>query len=208
MYNEVLSHYALKVYPEYRGKYGSQEEDCARVKAKLVDDMFARLLEELEAAGQLENTVIIGVTDHYTYGYKNMEELYAHSGVDQTLLLEKTPCFVWSADGPAMQVDKTLNTADFLPTMLNLLGFDATYSYLGQDAFDPSYEGYALFPDGSWISHGVVCKAGAGGNPEILENRNGQEITEEFLQQMNARVSQFIEISNMLLSSDYYKEGK
>ena len=48
-YNEVLSHWGLKKYPEYRGMYGSEEEDCARVKAKLVDDMFARLLEELEA---------------------------------------------------------------------------------------------------------------------------------------------------------------
>ena len=47
-YNEVLSYYALKQYPQYRGLYGSEEEDCARVKAKLVDDMFARLLEELE----------------------------------------------------------------------------------------------------------------------------------------------------------------
>ena len=31
-YNEVLSHYALKQYPLYRGLYDSEEEDCARVK--------------------------------------------------------------------------------------------------------------------------------------------------------------------------------
>lgn len=204
VYNEVLSHYALKKYPDYRGMYGSQEEDCARVKAKLVDDFFARLLAELEAHGQLENTVIVAVTDHYTYGYKNMEELYALSGVEDTLLLEKTPCFIWSQDGPVLQVDKTLNTADLLPTVLNLMGFKSEYSYLGQDAFDPNYEGYALFPDGSWISDGVVCTIGDGNKPEILRNAKNKAITEEYLLEMTQKTQAFIKASNLLLTTDYY----
>lgn len=203
-YNEVLSYYALKQYPEYRGKYPSQEEDCARVKAKLVDDMFARLLEELETEGQLENTVIIGITDHYTYGYKNLEELYSLSGTNNDLLLEKTPCFVWSLNGPDMEVDKTLSTADFLPTMLNLLGIDSPYQYLGQDAFEPSYEGYVLFANGSWISDGVVCRVSAGGTPTVEQNSKNKVITEEYLQKMAERSAAFVNISNLLLTSDYY----
>jgi len=199
-YNEVLSHYALKQYPEYRGLYGSEEEDCARVKAKLVDDMFARLLQELESAGQLENTVIIAMTDHYTYGYKNMDELCAHSGVEDEMLLEKTPCFIWSASGPQMEVTKTLNTADFLPTVLNLLGIDSPYDYLGQDAFDPNYKGYALFPDGSWICNGVAFHKG-----EILMNKQERVVSEEEIEEM-ARLSQeFRNASNLLLTSNYYQ---
>ncbi|MBR4863761.1 MAG: LTA synthase family protein [Oscillospiraceae bacterium] len=204
VYNEVLSYYALKQYPEYRGKYGSQEEDCARVKARLVDDMFARLLEELEAKGQLENTVIIAVTDHYTYGYKNMEELLAHSGVEDELLLEKTPFFVWSSDVTPCAVDKTMNTADLVPTVLNLLGIDSPYRYLGQDAFDPNYKGYALFPDGSWICEGVVCKNEGNGKTTILENTNNKELTPEFLSDMSRLTGEFIQVSNLLLQTDYY----
>lgn len=206
VYNEVLSHYALKQYPQYRGRYGSEEEDCARVKAKLVDDMFARLLEELAEKGRLENTVIIGMTDHYTYGYENTDELYRLSGVEDTLLLEKTPCFVWSYGDVSRTVDKTLNTADFLPTMLNLLGIQSPYSYLGQDAFEPDYVGYALFPDGSWISNGVVCKVSSGGKAKILRNEKGIEITQEQMDAMQEKVQQFIQISNLLLTSDYYKQ--
>lgn len=205
VYNEVLSHYALKQYPEYRGKYGSQEEDCARVKAKLVDDMFARLLQELEERGQLENTVIIGMTDHYTYGYKNTEELYALSGVTEQLLLEKTPCFVWSSEGPTMTVEKTLNTSDFLPTVLNLLGYDSPYDYLGQDAFDPDYTGYALFPDGSWISRGVACLVDAGGEPAVIENTQDLQVTEDWIREMADISRDYIRISNLLLTSDYYQ---
>ncbi len=203
-YNEVLSNYALKQYPEYRGKYGSEEEDCARLKAKLVDDMFARLLEELEANGLLENTVIIGMTDHYTYGYKNMEELYDHSDVDDDLLLEKTPFFIWSADGPDMEVTKTVNTSDVLPTVLNLLGIDSPYNYLGQDAFDPDYQGYAIFPDGSWISNGVACKLEAHGST-ILRNEYDVAITDELLAEMSSLSETYIQISNLLLTSNYYK---
>ena len=189
-YNEVLSYRALKQYPEYRGKYGSEEEDCARLKAKLVDDMFARLLQELEAHGQLNNTVIVAMTDHYTYGYKNTEELMALSGVIDPLMLEKTPCFIWSADGPSMEVDKTLNTADLLPTVMNLMGITGI-RYLGQDAFDPNYQGYVIFPDGTWITQGVKSTEST--------------LTEEENRKMDALATEFIQISNLLLTSDYYK---
>ena len=199
-YNEVLSYYALKQYPNYYGLYDSEEEDCARVKAKLVDDMFARLLQELEADGQLENTVIIGMTDHYTYGYKNMDELYLHSRTTEELLLEKTPCFVWSKGGPDMEVSKELNTSDFLPTMLNLLGIDSPYSYLGQDAFDPNYKGYVLFPDGSWISNGVAWK-----DDKILMNEQDREVTQEEIEMMGVLSAKYRNISNLLLTSNYYK---
>ena len=199
-YNEVLSYYALKQYPEYRGLYDSEEEDCARVKAKLVDDMFARLLEELEKNGQLENTVIIGMTDHYTYGYKDMDELYLHSRTTEELLLEKTPCFVWTPGGPDVEVTKELNTSDFLPTMLNLLGADSPYSYLGQDAFDPNYKGYVLFPDGSWISNGVAWQ-----DDKILMNEQEREVTQEEIQAMAVLSAEYRTISNLLLTSNYYK---
>ena len=205
VYNEVLSNYALKQYPEYRGMFGHEETDCAMVKAKLVDDLFARLLEELEAQGQLENTVIIGVTDHYTYGYKDTENLLAMSGVTDELELERTPCFIWSADGPDLDVDKTLNTADLLPTVLNLLGVDSPYRYLGQDAFDPNYEGYAMFPNGSWISDGVICNPDSNGEPVIIANEKEKLLTEEYLMDMAQLNQEFINISNLLLITDYYK---
>ena len=141
-YNEVLSHWGLKKYPMYRGLTGHEEEDCMYLKARLVDDMFARLLQELEEKGQLDNTVIVAYTDHYTYGFKDMDVLYERSGVDDLLLLEKTPFFIWSADGPNLEVTKTCNTSDILPTVLNLMGVESPYRYIGQDAFDPKYEGY------------------------------------------------------------------
>ena len=205
VYNEVLSYRALKQYPEYRGKYGHEEVDCAMVKAKLVDDMFARLLEELEDKGQLENTVIIGITDHYTYGFDDVEKMMELSGVTEEFHLEKTPCFIWSADGPAMEVSKTLNTSDLLPTVLNLMGIDSPYRYLGQDAFDDRYVGYALFSDGSWIVNGTLWRPEYGDNMQLL-TEDAVPLTAEQMAEMNAYLVEYGQISNLLLTTDYYKK--
>lgn len=202
-YNEVLSHWGLKQYPAYRGLTGNEETDCAYLKAKLVDDLFDRLLKSLEAEGQLENTVIIGVTDHYTYGYKDMQSLYALSGTDKDLLLEKTPCFIWSSDLEHISVKKTANTADLLPTVLNLMGLESAYDYIGSDIFDSSYAGFVPFSDGSWITDRYAYDAVT--EELILLNGEKNNPSEAYLTEMNAKVQEFIAINNLILDTDYYK---
>ena len=203
-YNEVLSYWGLKKYPEYRGLTGNEETDCAYLKARLVDDFFAGLLRELEAEGQLNHTVIIGVTDHYTYGYKDLDALYALSGTKENLLLEKTPCFIWSSGLESMDVDKLLNTSDLLPTVLNLLGIESSYEYIGQDAFAEGYAGLVPFSNGSWI---VGDTAYDSGKKQYLSlSGTQQKITAEFQKEMANTVQEFITINNLILESDYYQE--
>ena len=199
-YNEVLSHWALKKYPQYRGLTGHEELDCMFVKARLVDDLFARLLSELEASGELENTVIVAYTDHYTYGFKDEAELYAQSKVGDPLLLEKTPFFIWSADGPSLEVTKTCNTSDILPTVLNLLGVESPYRYIGQDAFDDSYIGYALFPNGSWVSNGVAYSTLSG----LMVLDWSKHASDQYLEDMHYLVEDYVRINNLILQHDYY----
>lgn len=202
-YNEVLSYWGLKKYPEYRGMTGNEETDCALLKARLVDDLFQWLLMALEDEGKLEDTVIIGVTDHYTYGYKDMESLYDLSGTEEDLLLEKTPCFIWSAGMEAMEVEKTLNTSDLLPTVLNLLDVQTEDDYIGRDAFDEDYEGFAPFSDGSWISGDVAYDAG---EDEVLLLEEDAVVEETFLEEMSEEVGEFVYINNLILETDYYEE--
>lgn len=47
-------------------------------------------------------------------------------------------------------MDKALTPPTLLPTVLNLMGIESPYRYLGQDAFDPRYPGTVYFPNGSW----------------------------------------------------------
>ena len=203
-YNEVLSYWGLKKYPEYRGLTGNEETDCAYLKAKLVDDFFARMLLELEEQGRLDNTVIIGVTDHYTYGYKNMDALYELSGTGETLLLEKTPCFIWSPGLQPMEIDKVLNTSDLVPTVLNLMGVESPYDYVGQDAFDERYEGFVPFSNGSWISGDLAFDSGK--KKLISISGTQQNVTAELQKEMADVVQGFIRINNLILDADYYQE--
>ena len=202
-YNEVLSHWGLKKYPEYRGLTGNEETDCAYLKAKLVDDLFARMLKELEEEGQLDNTVIIGVTDHYTYGYKDMDSLLKLSGVEDTILLEKTPCFIWSPGLGAMEMDKVLNTSDLLPTVLNLLGVESPYDYIGRDAFDAAYEGFVPFSNGSWICGDTAYDSGT--KKYLSISGSQQTVTADFQKEMAEATQGFIRINNLILDADYYQ---
>ena len=204
-YNEVLSYWGLRKYPEFKGLTGNEETDCAYLKAKLVDDLFARMMAELEAKGELENTVIIGVTDHYTYGYKNEQALLELSGVDNKLLLEKTPCFIWSAGLEPMEVDKVLNTSDVLPTVLNLLGIDSPYDYIGSDAFDERYDGFVPFSKGSWIYGNAAYDAST--KKLISIDGSELEISPEQQRELAQRVQEFTRINNLILDVDYYGES-
>lgn len=202
-YNEVLSYWGLQKYPQYKGLTGNEETDCALLKARLVDDFFARMLQEIESRGELGNTVIVAVTDHYTYGYKDLSSLLELSGVNDTLLLEKTPCFIWGTDVPTRSVDKILNTSDLLPTLLNLLGVDSPYHYIGRDAFDDTYSGFVPFSDGSWITGGLAYNAGT----KSLMTLDGGKGTasKEFQEEMAQQVQRFTRINNLILDVDYYK---
>ncbi len=204
-YNEVLSYWGLKRYPKYKGMTGNEETDCAYLKAKLVDDLFARLMQELKDKGELDNTVIIGVTDHYTYGYKDMESLLALSGVEEEILLEKTPCFIWSPDLEPRKVDKVLNTSDLLPTVLNLLDVDSPYAYIGHDAFDDRYDGFVPFSNGGWIYGDTAYDA----STKSFSSVNGEyrKVSAQLQTQMAQRVQEFIRINNLILETDYYRES-
>ena len=139
----------------------------------------------------------------------NTEQLLEYSGGTDLLCLDNTPCFIWSADIMPMTVSKTLNTSDLFPTILNLLGIDPEYQYLGEDAFDPNYTGYAFFTDGSWASEGVLCRkniADEQSEVTVIWNKYGKEIDEEWIRTTTEASREFTRISNLILISDYYRE--
>ncbi|MBS5650946.1 MAG: LTA synthase family protein [Clostridiales bacterium] len=198
-YDEELSRFALGQYPWYQGSSGHEEVDCLRAKARCCDDLFAYLLRSLAESGHLEDTVIVGVADHYAYGMQDQQRLMEESGVSEPLLREKTPCFIWSYGGPDVTVDKTLNTSDLLPTLINLFGLDSDYHYLGRDAFDESYPGYAIFQERSWIT-----ASGAYEDGRVIAAFTDEGPVDEEIEAMNDLTDTYLRMNNLLLESDYY----
>ena len=121
----------------------------------------------------------------------------------EELLLEKTPCFIWSKDLAPRKVDKVLNTSDLLPTVLNLLGVEREYRYIGSDAFDEDYEGFVPFSNGSWIYEDTAYDSKK--NNCIRIRDDGQTVTGQTQQILSAEVQEFIRINNLILETDYYR---
>ena len=124
--------------------------------------------------------------------------------MEEDILLEQVPWFIWSPGLEARTVDKVLNTADDLPTVLNLLDVDSEYDNMGRDAFDEAYEGFVPFSNGGWI-YGDIAYDGS--TKEYISISGKEQTISAGLQaQMANQVQEFIRINNLILDADYYQE--
>ena len=199
-YDDDFAAWGLEIHPEYIGKYENETLDVIESKARLVDDMFAMLLSTLEEYGHLEDTVIVAFTDHYAYPISDQNMVMELSGVDNTYLEMRTPCFIWSYGMEPVTVGKTLNTSDLAPTLLNLFGIENDFDYLGRDAFDDDYPGYAVFSDGTWLSGGVLCSGGV-----VIEELWDGAADALDIDAMEKTAAAYIRTSDAMIETDYYR---
>lgn len=196
--DDTLAAYALEKYPQFDDPDRDDELDYLYAKARLTDDMFAVLLERLEEDGLLENTVIIAYDDHYNYGVSDKEQVQQLSEANGSSILERTPAFIWYKGCESTEVDKICQTIDWVPTIANFFGIDVTPYVMGNDIFDDAYEGYAIFPDGTWLTKDAYAVNG------IIRWNNG--MTAEEISKMNTFVQKFYAANEAILESDYYAQ--
>ena len=195
-YDDPLVQWAFSQHPEYNLAGRDLEINAIYAKARTLDDMFDALLKRLDEDGLLSDTVIIAYADHYCYGLTDKEIVHQLSAENGSDILERTPAFIWYEGCESMEVDKVCQTIDWVPTIANLFGIDVSQYVLGNDIFDDAYEGYAIFPDGTWLTNKAYAVNG------IVHRNNGmtnQEITE-----MNEYVQEFYLANEAILASDYY----
>ena len=84
------------------------------------------LVNQLEEAGKLDDTVIVLSADHYPYGLTDEEysELLGHE-VDAVFEIYKNTLILWSAEiDEPVHVDKFCSSLDVMPTLANLFGLE------------------------------------------------------------------------------------
>ncbi len=128
-----------------------------------VDKAFKTLLDGLEAAGKLENTLIVACADHVPYsGVEILEDLTgkklgsseAVSAINESAIdfdLYRNMLIMWSASmEEPVTIDKVCCQVDILPTLSNLLGLEYDSRMLaGSDIFSTA-EGMVVFSSRSW----------------------------------------------------------
>lgn len=194
----ALAQAALDKYPEYKELDISEEMQYLYAKVRLTDEMFAVLLERLEEDGLLDNTVIIAYTDHYCYGLNDKQLIHELSEENGSSILERTPAFIWYKDCDSMVVEKVCQTIDWVPTIANFYGLNVSSYVMGNDIFDDAYDGYAIFPDGTWLTEDVYVING-------VVNWN-EGMSDEEIKNMNSFVQKFYDANEAILTSDYYTQ--
>ena len=156
------------------------------------DRSMELLLERLDEAGVLEDTVIAMAADHYPYGLTNEEisEFRGHD-IDTTYEMFKNTFILWTPGMKSESVDKLCCNMDILPTLLNMFGIEFDSRLLmGRDIFSPA-EGLVIFKDKNWISE-------KGTREELLESDS------DYAESMDKEVLNMFNYSALVLDNDYY----
>ncbi|NCB51954.1 MAG: LTA synthase family protein [Clostridia bacterium] len=167
-----------------------------------LDRALEYLLEQLEAAGQLENTVICLSADHYPYGLDKsiIDELAGHE-VDESFEIYKSTLILWSGDmTEPVVVDKPCESLDIIPTLSNLFGLDYdSRLLLGQDILSDS-PGLVVFSNRSFISEWGRYDSQA----DVFTPNQGADVPEDYALGIIREVKDMFSYSVKLLENDYY----
>ncbi|MCM1119169.1 MAG: sulfatase-like hydrolase/transferase [bacterium] len=170
-----------------------------------LDKAMANLLEQLEAAGQLEKTVICLSADHHPYAM-TQEQYNELAGKDLSKDNDtyRNSLILWNA---AMEesviVDKVCGSMDLLPTLLNLFGFDYdSRMYAGKDIFS-DHEGMVILKDRSFVTDTVAYDRGA--KTTTFRKEMSEEEQEAYMDQAKQEVKNRYNFSAYILRNDYYR---
>lgn len=156
MYEPKYNDMALIHDEEIPEKEEWTEEARGYVAANIeVEDAVRGLIEQLEADGKLENTVILITNDHYPYGMRedSLESLIGPT--EDPFEIYRGTFILWTpkmSDFDLPIVEKYGAGVDVAPTIMNLFGlpYDARL-LVGRDLLGPE-PGEVLYQDYSWQS--------------------------------------------------------
>lgn len=177
-----------------------------------LDKAMENLLEQLEAAGQLENTVICMSADHYPYGLSDKEyQELAGKDLSQGKDMYRNTLILWNAvmEEP-VYVDKACGSMDLLPTLLNLFGFEYdSRMYAGRDILSDR-EGMVIFMNRDFVTDSVVFIE-KGDITTWLKDEEGNDIIpddqkEAYLAEARQEVKRRYNFSAYIIQENYYSD--
>lgn len=170
-----------------------------------LDLMVKELIDNLEARGIAEETVIVLTADHYPYGLQQANETDYYSelaGHDTSSTFEKyrNTLIMWHKGLESIVVDEPTYSIDLLPTISNLFGLEYDSRLLmGRDFLSDS-PALVCFSNRSWITeYGRYDAAG-----KTFTANEGVVIPEDYVKTVSNVVSGKLTYSNLILKNDYY----
>ena len=169
-----------------------------------LDRAVEQLIKNLKESGELEDTVIALVGDHYPYSLE-IEQINEVSEYkkDDTIEVNHSNFIIWNSEmKKTIKVKKVGSQIDVLPTLLNLFGVEYdSRLMIGKDILSDS-EGIAIFSDHSWVTDYGTYNYRTG----TFTLKEGKELEnqEEYINNMNAYVNNAFSVSKMIIDTNYY----
>lgn len=184
---------------------GLTDEAIAYIAAQMeLDKSLEFLIDKLDEAGKLDNTVFIVTPDHYPYGLsEDCYNLLAGSDISGDTFEEHRSCLgIWSPsmDEP-VYVDKYCSSVDILPTILNLFGINYDSRLLaGYDILSDSEE-LVIFSDHSFVTDKLKYNATSGEIEYFVDERY---IGPDYIDDTIEKVENKLSISDAMIDADYF----
>lgn len=170
---------------------GDDELTCLNLLSNETDKFIKELLRRLKEDKYLDDTVIVLYSDHYSYGYSNVN---LKKGTTDNNLIQKTPLVIWSSDIEHKNIDTIMDTADIPITLFNMFGIEYDPKiYMGTDVFSKYHENFVYFSDFSWYDGVYYSKTGD---------------DSEYTRKVSEIVNKKVDINEKMIFSDYYKYYK
>ena len=169
-----------------------------------LDRAIELLINKLEAANKLDDTVIVLLADHYPYNLP-IKHINMLSSYERDSLIEANSnnLIIYNSKMEKRKIDKVGMSIDVLPTVLNLFGipYDSRL-IMGKDILSDS-EGIAIFKDKSWVTNKGTYHAS-------LRKFDAYQVdvSTEYVDRINAIVNNRVAISKMIVDNNYYKSVK
>ena len=170
-------------------------------KLKVLDDALGVMIDKLEKANELDDTVIVLLADHYPYGLNKSTVSETIKGDLSDYEIERTPFVIYNSTMEPKEFDEYSTYINLVPTLANLMGIDFDPRlYMGTDLLSEDYESIVVFADGSWKNENVYYNAATGSVKYYKEN----SYTEEEIRNITNKVSLKIQMSNIAIKNNYF----
>lgn len=173
------------------------------------------LVEQLEAKGIADDTVICITSDHYPYGLEHsstygnkedyIEDLYGYYPEndwerDQNGWILWSGCLENEYKDLACEISEPTYSLDILPTLSNLFGLEYDSRLLvGRDVFSDAAP-LALWVNYSWVTD----KGKYDANTDTFYPNEGVAVSERYVRLMKQNVANKLSFSGKILDYDYY----
>ena len=186
-----------------------------------MDQAIEQFVNDLDASGILDNTVIVIYGDHdarISKKYYNLMHNYdpytdevREEGDDGYVdyndylykLDRKVPFIIWTKDKKySKEVKAATGMIDAYPILANMFGVELSNYHLGHDMLGKVSDNVVVFTDSSYVTNKIFYN---GQNGEIY-SINGEAVQSEYVNNNSNYADELIDISNDIITYDLIKE--